>query len=256
MKPPLFLLLSMLPLTVFGADSPPLPDSSFLVEEAWRSDSPVIQHTLSWDDGWAYSWTQEWGSPDQPHLFGYTIPFGLTEDNGLELGHLSLDYRWQAWNEAENGFAFSPRLSATVPLQTLSEEDARPRLGIELAFPLTIVRGDELAVHVCAGGSWLELEGGEHSTEIAIGASLVHVLGASSVGVLEAQLRRLDAHSSGTGTITEHELTISPGIRRATGSFAKLGIVPGLAIPITITSDGVSAGIVFHMMFEHTFRQE
>ena len=47
------------------------------------------------------------------------------------------------------------------------------------------------------------------------------------------------------------EMTISAGARWTADRFARAGIVPGIAIPVTISAHDRSASLVFHVMFEH-----
>ena len=57
----LFVLISSVAAPSFAQLS--LPNSSFLLEEGWRSDSGVNQHAIAYGDRrWSYTWSQEFAA--------------------------------------------------------------------------------------------------------------------------------------------------------------------------------------------------
>ena len=83
MRLPLAVLFAALTLTA-SAQTLTLPNSGFLIEEAWRGDSVVGQHVLAFaGDEWSYSWTHEWASADSPHRFAYSVPLSTGSEPGV-----------------------------------------------------------------------------------------------------------------------------------------------------------------------------
>src|SRR6266550_4515399 len=100
-----------------AAQSRPISDNSFLIEEAYNQEPGVVQHISAWQRSlhsaaWAYTFTQEWPVGTQTHQFSYTIPVQRTESpSRTGLGDAALNYRYQL-RGAEQRVAIDPRLSA------------------------------------------------------------------------------------------------------------------------------------------------
>ena len=63
-----------------AAQSPPIEDNSFLIEEAYNQEPHVVQHIGTWlralrSAPWIFTFTQEWPLWSQRHQFSYSIPF-------------------------------------------------------------------------------------------------------------------------------------------------------------------------------------
>ncbi|MCA1733844.1 MAG: hypothetical protein LC732_09600, partial [Acidobacteria bacterium] len=142
----LFLQLAAVP--AGAADPISLSDTTFLVEEAFRADAPVLQHAVGFSDRvWNYTLTQEWAGTS-PHLVGYSVPLEMGERGGeVALGAASLDYRYQAGGREEDVFGFAPRMSLIVPLTSGAAT------GVAVSAPLTIRHGSRVASHWNVGGS-------------------------------------------------------------------------------------------------------
>jgi len=65
------------------AQSRPIADNSFLIEEAYNQERGVVQHISVWQRdlrsrAWAFTFTQEWPLSTQTHQLSYTIPLQRT----------------------------------------------------------------------------------------------------------------------------------------------------------------------------------
>src|SRR5687768_6106818 len=95
------LLIALTPLPALAQDSPPpIQDNSFLIEEAYNQEAGVVQHISTFEtaaeEGWAYSFTQEWPLFSQRHQLSFTLPVAHVEGAGLDatgLGDVMVNYR-------------------------------------------------------------------------------------------------------------------------------------------------------------------
>src|SRR3989442_5200488 len=122
------------------AQSRPISDNSFLIEEAYTKELGVVQHISAWQRtlssaAWAYTFTQEWPVGTQAHQLSYTILLHRTESpSRTGLGDAALNYRYQL-RRAEAPAAIAPRPSLVFPTgrapPALRARDlaARPSLG-------------------------------------------------------------------------------------------------------------------------------
>ncbi|HEU4520638.1 MAG TPA: hypothetical protein VFT12_01475 [Thermoanaerobaculia bacterium] len=215
------------------AETPSLPNSTFLVEEAWRADSMVMQHAVAYgSDEWSYTWTHEWASAERPHRVAWSLP--LTP--GPVAGDLSLDYVYQIKGEENDWLAIAPRVSAMVPFSGSSP-------GLQLALPVTISHTARFATHWNIRSTWTR---GARSSELAVATAAVAAIGADTVVVFESELLLSPREP--------RALTVSPGIRWNARLLGRPGVVPGLAFPVTFSEGASSAGVAFHVMFEHSLR--
>jgi hypothetical protein len=212
----------------------PLANSAFLLEEAWRADSAVNQHVLSYGDReWIYTWTQEYAAPERSHRFAWSASVGLNAPGSSQPGEISLDYVWQLAGRENDRVALAPHLAVIVPLQSRDSG-----VGAVVMLPMTIRHGRRAASHWNIRAGWSSFESGPD--ELAVAAGFVGLVGDRMAAVIESEMRPL-----------ERELVISPGVRWTVDSLARLGIAPGVAVPISVSNGGRSAALMFHVMFEH-----
>lgn len=210
-----------------------LSNNSFLLEEAWPADSAVNQHAVSYADRqWSYTWAQEFAAPDRPHRFGWSASL-QSDGSTSKLGDLSLDYVWQGRGTHGDRFSVAPHVSFVTPLQGGDQRGA-----MIATYPLSVLHSARTATHWNVRGVWTAAD--EESIEISVAAGLVRLVGDRMAAVLESELRPFS-----------REVTISAGARWRADRFARAGIVPGIAIPVTISAHDRSASLVFHVMFEH-----
>lgn len=239
-------LLAFLFASPAPAEPLPLENSGFLVEEAWRADSITGQHSLDLDeDDWTYTWTEEWASPHDPHRFSFSVPVNLSEGSLGELSEISLNYAWQWGGGTHKGVALSPRFSLRLPLDSSLSHPGE--IGVEAALPMTLHHGPRFASHWNARVAW-DPGNDSQPAEVAFAAGMARAVGSHLIGVLEAEFSVHDEDGR-----WENTLTIAPGIRWRMEPLATLGILPGLALPVAITSDEHSVGLLFHMRFEHAY---
>ncbi|MFN2240325.1 MAG: hypothetical protein ABR524_13125 [Thermoanaerobaculia bacterium] len=239
----LFLLLATF--SAGAADPISLSDATFLVEEAFRADAPVLQHAFGFSErAWNYTLTHEWAGTS-PHLVGYSVPLELGERGGeVALGAASLDYRYQAGGRDEDVFGFAPRMSLIVPLTSGAAT------GVAVSAPLTVRHGSRVASHWNVGGSWTPEHDSIASREAFAGAAIARVLNQRTVGVVEATVTWTQEIFDGSPASRSRAIVVSPGIRRAI-DVAGYRLVPGIAIPLTIEGGDRSLDVAFHVMFEN-----
>src|SRR5207244_427984 len=103
------------------AQSRPISDNSFLIEEAYNQEPGVVQHISAWQlfrgaDSWAYSFTQEWPLFGRTHQLSYTLPIQRTHNGSAiatGLGDVAVNYRFQL--AAAERLSVAPRLSLLLP---------------------------------------------------------------------------------------------------------------------------------------------
>ena len=89
--------------TAAAGETPPIPDNSFLIEEAYNQELGVVQHIQQFlrdfkTGSWVYSFTQEWPVPDVRHQLSFTLAAARVlreERQSSGLGDLELNYRYQ-----------------------------------------------------------------------------------------------------------------------------------------------------------------
>src|SRR3954467_6453904 len=126
------------------ADTVPVQDNSFLMEEAYNQEARVVQHisTLVKDPRsglWTYTFTQEWPVRGQLNQFSYTMPVadqGSRAQTGI--GDILLNYRLQVISPEGSRLAFSPRLSAILPTGRTSRGLGRGSFGLQMNLPVSI----------------------------------------------------------------------------------------------------------------------
>lgn len=231
---PLFLALMICTAGMPSFAQLSLPNNSFLLEEGWRADSAVNQHAIAYGDRqWSYTWTQEFAAPERSHRFAWSASVQASDSGPAEPGDLSLDYVWQWRGTDADRVAVAPRLSFVTPLQRGEGRSA----VVVTSLPLSMRHGARAATHWNVRAAWTT---GTEAIEIAIAAGVVRLVGEGMAAVVETEFRPLDG-----------EVTISGGARWNAARFTGAGLVPGIAVPMTISKDDRSVSVLFHVMFEH-----
>lgn len=239
----LFALVGVVFATAALGEALPLPNTTFLIEEAWRSDAAIMQHAVWFtEEDRTYVWTLELATPERPHRFSMSLPVTIRDPALLSVSEISLDYAWQFMGQSGDRMALSPRVSLIVPIDghTLRSD----ALGIDVAVPLTVLHRPSLATHWNVRAGWSPRAGGRIETALGFGA--VRAVGERLIAVLETEL---GTYSEGGDRI--EELIVSPALRWRLEPLASRGIFPGFAVPITHSSGDFTVGVVFQMMFEH-----
>ena len=220
------------------AQSRPISDNSFLVEEAYNQEAGVVQHISAWQRAlrsaaWAYTFTQEWPVGTQTHQLSYTIPVQRTESpSRTGLGDAVLNYRYQLRGAAAR-VAIAPRLSLLLPTGSSARGLGTGHVGAQLNVPVSVALAPSLVSHWNAGVTAVS-----HTTTYNLGASVIWLAGPTFNALVEVTW----ADQGG-----KHDVVVNPGIRWAHNFASGLQIVPGVAFP-----DGKS--VFLYLSFEHRFK--
>jgi DtxR family Mn-dependent transcriptional regulator len=232
-------------------------DNSFLVEEAFNQEAGVFQNIFGLraadDEGWEAAFTQEWPVFTQTHQFSYTVgALGANGDAGL--ADLMINYRWQATMETASVPAFSPRLSVILATGDADRGFGGGGVGWQLNLPVSKQFGDTY-LHWNAGFTHTpaaEAGGSEHNLltpHVAMSGiwrlrPMFNLMLESVVAwehVVEGEEKRRDA-----------EVTLSPGFR--TGwNVGDTQTIVGFAVPVTLSGDDTSAGVLGYFSYELPF---
>lgn len=242
----------------------PIADNSFFLEEAYNQEAGVVQHISGFartngQDGWAYSFTQEWPFRGQRHQLSYTVPIlqaGRPSTTGL--GDLMLNYRLQAVYDEDRGIAFSPRVSVSLPTGDEKKGFGLGGTGAQVNFPVSKVLGSAVVSHTNAGGTWFAKApgAGDASTSLraaTLGQSFIWLVTPRFNLMLESAWTRTTARSDGGDSISETAFII-PGIRWGYDLRSGLQVVPGIAVPIGVGASNGTTQLFLYLSLEHPFR--
>ena len=223
-----------------AAQSRPIADNSFLIEEAYNQEQGVVQHISAWQRAlrsaaWAFTFTQEWPVGTQAHQLSYTIPVQRTESpSSTGLGDAAVNYRYQL-RGAEERVAIAPRLSMLLPTGSSARGLGTGHLGVQLNVPVSMVLARSFVSHWNAGVTAVP-----HTTTYNLGASVIWLARPTFNAMVEVTWVK----QGGGGT---HGFVVNPGIRWAHNFASGLQIVPGVAFP-----DGKA--VFLYLSFEHRFK--
>jgi hypothetical protein len=243
------------------AESGPIQDNSFLIEEAYNQEPGVIQHintfARSRTGAWGYSFTEEWPVLGQTHQASVTFTALRPEDVKAGVGDLALNYRYQAIGSGDTRFALSPRLSVLLPTGDAERGLGAGGAGIQVNVPLSVVLAKQLVTHVNVGGTYTpstRVAPGEDaaSTTFAAGQSLIWLAHAQLNVMFEALYTTTGLALPG-GTERSETFTLNPGLRGAINFASGLQIVPGVSVPIGVGPSKGERAIFFYLSFEHPF---
>src|SRR5258705_365720 len=223
------------------AQSRPISDNSFLIEEAYNQEPGVVQHISAWQRAlrsaaWSFTFTQEWPVGSQTHQFSYTIPVQRTESpSRTGLGDAALNYRYQL-RGAEERVAIAPRLSMFLPTGSSARGLGTGHVGVQLNMPVSVSLAPRLVSHWNAGVTAVP-----HTRA-------TYNLRASAIWLARPTFNLMvEVTWLGQGGGGAHDLVVNPGIRWAHNFTSGLQIVPGVAFP-----DGKS--VFLYLSFEHRFK--
>lgn len=228
------------------ANSKPIQDDSFLLEEAYNQEPAVVQHisTLVFDrriSSWVYSLTDEWPVNGQRHQLSLTVPLqSSVAGNSAALGDIALNYRLQLVGSGETRLAVAPRL--TVLLPTAAKQLGGGELGVQGAVASSYVATPKLVLHTNAGFTFRSRSSGVDLNEVNAGQSVIWLV-----------YPRLNVMLEGTVTNVKAETgyTLAPGLRWAYNFASGLQIVPGLAFPVGFSANSDQRAILLYLSFEH-----
>jgi hypothetical protein len=230
----------------------PIQDNSFLIEEAYNQPARVVQHISAFfraENGWWYSFTQEWPVGGQRSQLSYTLPL---VSGGF--GDMAINYRYQA--VGPGNLAVSPRVSLVLPTGQWEQDRGHGTVGLQVMLPVSVRVAKRLVTHWNAGTAVYPAAptvGGGSNTlwAFAAGASaILEVRPAFNVLVEVAWLRTDDL--LGPIAATE-ELFINPGIRWAHTLASGLQIVPGIGVPIGVGTSRGETAVFLYLSLEHAF---
>ena len=245
------------------ADSPPIQDNSFLIEEAYNQPAGVVQHinTFSLDrrsDVWGYTFTQEWPLFTQRHQVSYTVPVQRNEPRlGAGLGDVALNYRFQLPVRNEN-LAVAPRASLLLPTGSASKSRGAGGPGFQTNLPVSAMLSPAFVTHFNAGATYTPSAKNPAGDEAAttsfnVGQSLIWLIRPTLNFMMELAWDSTEEVLDGGRRGRAEGLTLAPGIRGAINFASGLQVVPGIAVPIGLGPSRGERSVFFYLSLEHSF---
>jgi hypothetical protein len=259
-------------------------DNSFFIEEAYNQEAGVVQHIFNAQfgtdgegtkhtRGWDLLFTQEWPLFSQAHQLSYSIPYSFLGGEGEHdsaIGDAMLNYRYQLFNEKGLLPAISPRLSLILPTGDEDRGFGTGVVGYQFNLPFSKTLTDRMYANFNIGMTYfpaadLRLSNGRHDggfnlIDFNLGGSLIYAITKDFNVLFEAVWNSQEGLSERTlgqrvAAVRERndEVILSPGVRWAINLPGDLQIVPGIALPVSISSDNTDYGIFFYLSIEHPF---
>ncbi len=248
-----------------AAQTPPIADNSFLIEEAYNQEPGVVQHISAFQlfrgaDSWAYSFTQEWPLFGRHHQLSFTLPIRRTHDGSSAatgLGDVAVNYRFQL--AGGERVSVAPRLSLLLPTGRAKSDLGAGALGVQANLPVSVAVANPVVAHWNAGATVTpsaQNAVGDEATTVAynLGASVVWLARPAFNVLLEVVWTRDETVTGPGRTGASDGLSISPGIRWAHTFASGLQIVPGIAFPIGAGPSAGADAVFLYLSFEHPFR--
>lgn len=245
-------------------------DNSFLVEEAYNQEKGIVQHIATAQYGtqtgsgpddyfWYLAFTQEWPLLSQTHQLSYTIPYislHTVGQNDSGLGDVLLNYRLQAYFDAETLTAFAPRASLILPTGDPDLGLGEDTVGFQGNLPFSTTIGDKAFLHLNAGLTYLPNSasaGDRDLTHFNSGASFIYAPLRDLHLMLEWVGYWNETRNPGASREREFLSLISPGVRKAFDFSEGTQLVLGLGVPIGLTDESPDIGVFLYISFEHPF---
>lgn len=244
-----------------------IEDNSYFIEEAYNQENRVVQHISNFTyfrspvRSLGYSFTQEWPVRGQRHQFSYTVPYTVQGDGlGQGLGDVMLNYRLQLTGH-DAAVTMAPRVSLILASGDEEKGIGSGANGLQLNFPMSKRLSAGLVVHANAGATVLLSAKGTTGAGGQIEKNLwSYNVGGSVIGLLTPSFNlMLETVALTSNDFDEQgqierstETVISPGFRYAINR-GSLQIVPGFALPVSITSERTRVGAFLYLSFEHPF---
>lgn len=246
------------------ADSSPIQDNSFLIEEAYNQPAGVVQHisTFSLDRRskvWGYAFTQEWPLFTQRHQLSYTVPVQRNEPSlGAGLGDVALNYRFQLPLGRNENLAVAPRASLLLPTGSASKSRGAGGPGFQTNLPVSAALSRSFVTHFNAGATYTPSaknpDGDEAATtSFNIGQSLIWLIRPTLNFMMELAWDSTEEILDGGRRDRAKGLTLAPGIRGAINFSSGLQVVPGIAVPIGLGPSRGERSVFFYLSLEHPF---
>jgi hypothetical protein len=246
---------------------PAIEDNSFFIEEAYNQESGIVQHITN---GFFYnkpqkdfsaSFTQEWPVGSRLHQLSYTIPYlSLAGGSFSGVGDILINYRYQLFDPDEHPFAMSPRLSVLLPTGKKDDGLGSGVAGVQVNLPFSRRIAARWVFHLNAGITLLPSVTGDSPdgevkktlTAYSGGGSLIWLAGEKLNVMLEGIVNNAAVIGSGGEIERSTEVVVNPGVRYAI-DIGTLQIVPGVALPVSITDNLTRVGVLGYLSFEHPF---
>jgi hypothetical protein len=238
-----------------------LQDNSFLIEEAYNQERGTAQHVLQMrrqGRDWFLGFTQEWALGNQLHQLSYTLPYAWLNpwlrsggQRAAGPGDAMFDYRYQLLFETAALPAVAPRLSLIVPTGRAATGLGEGSAGLQFNLPVSKIVADRVTLHFNAGmTSYFDVRG-RQPTSFNVGGSAVYAFTRDFTLALET-LAEWNATVTETRTIQrDFSVTVSTGLRYAFNLEAGQ-LVVGAAVPVRLSQDRPSYGLIGYLSFEHS----
>lgn len=247
-----------------AAETPPIEDNSFLVEEAYNQERRVVQHIGTWThdaDGrqWAFAFTQEWPASGRRHQLGYVLSLSRPDGSpgAAGLGDLGLNYRYQWLGMGDGRVAAAPRASLLVPTGDRDRGLGAGAAGLQVNLPVSVTLHRRWVAHTNVGGMWTGAAGSGPSRSPArrganAGQSLIWLPAPEFNLLLELAWSRSEAVAA-FAPDREESLLLAPGLRWAHDLRGGVQVVPGIAAPIGMGPSRGERALLLYLSVEHGF---
>lgn len=249
-------------------DAPPIEDNSFLVEEAFNQGRGVVQHINTFsrargDQGWTYTFTQEWPLGGVTHQLSYTVPIARNGENppgATGVGDIAVNYRYQIGG-GSSSFAIAPRVSVLLPTGASHRALGAGGVAYQTNLPFSAKLTAGFVAHSNAGVTYTprahDPAGNSAATaSLALGQSLIWLAHPKLNFMLEGTWTRAQEVVAQRQTARSTEFLLSPGLRGAIDFPSGLQVVPGIAFPFGVGSSRGSRAVFMYLSFEHPFGRQ
>lgn len=253
-------------------DQPAFEDNSFLLEEAFNQPMGVIQHvsSFSWNNvkqgNFSFNFTQEIPITDLKHQFSYSLNYSLMEPadgskakNGF--GDMYISYRPSLMDENQ-WMMLAPRITLILPTGNSSQGLGQGGWGGQLNVAITKRLSRQLITHYNFGTTFIHNADYYQDTPAEPVLTYQRNLYHKNAGIGFIWIAQRKCHvmleylsdftqniKHNGGIITQHQGTISPGLRYCIDT-GKMQIVPGIAAPLRVTNHAVDIGVFLYLSIE------
>jgi hypothetical protein len=248
------------------AQTPPIQDNSFLVEEAYNQGPGVVQHISTFTSSggaWVYGFTQEWPLGGMRSQGSYTLALAHDSTHGTGPGDVALNYRYQLIGTASSAdrLFLAPRVSVLLPTGSWRAMRGSGSLGLQVNLPASLQLSSLVTAHLNAGATFVprarDVMGARAATwGFNLAGSTIWAVRPDLNLMLEGVWLRTQ-QVAGDGVTTWSSTTLlNPGVRWALNFRSGLQVVPGVAWTVDVGPDSDSDGLFLYLSFEHPFRSE
>ena len=246
-------------------EEPGIQDNSFLIEESYNQEPGVVQHISSFvrsfeNEGWLYSFTQEWPVKGLAHQLSFTFLLADVGEGSRGIGDLALNYRYQLLGNGEAKLACAPRFSVLLPTGSARKALGSGGVGLQVDVPVSLVLARRLVTHTNVGFTHVFSARDPPGDRAGIsaknlGASLVWLTSSRFNVLVETVWARAEAVTGPAATTSADAWVLSPGIRWAYNFRSGLQVVPGLAFPLGVGPSHGQRSLLLYLSFEHPFKK-